>query len=496
VDDKKGMVTSYTNLGNYYTGLGNSDSTISCYQKAYSIAFEIKDTILQAYTLGAVGFAYVHTGKSQEALTYLFKSVKLMEENGTREDAYPALQGIGNVFAQLGEHRKAISYFDSAIVLAKAKPNYISLSNLVFLQSNALIRLNQPDSAIIYLEPAISVARQINYLDMELAALIKMGSTYLDLGDTTKALAYFRLSLDKNREAQLRENLQESYFYMGIIMLSKNKIDSAYYYARLAEKTLEGLQFNSAHKQVEFLLTNVYERKGDYKNALSSYKKFIVFRDSVDNQRVFRTTLEKQFQYESEKKDLIAKAEQEKKDIQLQAQKNRLVISTISFGIILALGGTLFYTNRKRKETVYKQHLAESEMKALRAQMNPHFMFNSLNAIQQMVLNNENENAFRYLDTYSKLTRKILENSEKKWITLQDEIKFLELYLQIESLRFQNAFTYEIIVEPDVSVHDDKIPAMIIQPLVENAIKHGLLRKENDGKLLVVFRKQPGNGTP
>ena len=123
-------------------------------------------------------------------------------------------------------------------------------------------------------------------------------------------------------------------------------------------------------------------------------------------------------------------------------------------------------------------------MKALRAQMNPHFMFNSLNAIQQMVLNNENENAFRYLDTYSKLTRKILENSEQKWISLQDEIKFLNLYLEIESLRFQHAFSYEIKTDENISVHEDKVPAMIIQPIVENAIRHGLSAQRRQQKFI------------
>lgn len=122
---------------------------------------------------------------------------------------------------------------------------------------------------------------------------------------------------------------------------------------------------------------------------------------------------------------MLAKAEQEKAAIELTAQKNRLLISSIAFATILALGGILFYVNRKRKESVFRENLAESEMKALRAQMNPHFTFNSLNAIQQMVLSNENDNAFHYLDTYSKLTRKMLENSEKNLFLFMMKLNFL-----------------------------------------------------------------------
>jgi LytS/YehU family sensor histidine kinase len=121
-------------------------------------------------------------------------------------------------------------------------------------------------------------------------------------------------------------------------------------------------------------------------------------------------------------------------------------------------------------------------------------MFNSLNAIQQMVLNGENEEAFRYLNTYSKLTRQILENSEKKWISVKDEIRFLDLYLKIESLRFDHAFSYQIEISDEVMPNKDLVPAMVIQPIVENAIKHGLMPRPGDKKLEVRFgRKEEGN---
>lgn len=495
MNDKESLASSYINLGNYHTSLGHSDSTLYYFNKAYGIAKEIENAYFEGTLLSAIGFAYVHQGNLQEALPYFYKSVARLEAAGRDDEAFGAFQGIGNVFSQLGESRKALVYFDSALVLASRKPEYYTMSNLYFYKANSYIKLELPDSAIHNLNQCMAIARKINFLDIVIAGLIKTGSAYLMKGDTITALGYFRQSLDENKEAQLKENLQETYFYLGLIMLSQNKTDSAFYYAKLSEKLAEKLQFNSAKKQVQFLLSNVYEAKGDYKNALLAYKHFIVYRDSVDNERVFRTALEKQFEYDAEKKELLAKAEQEKNDIALKAQQNRLLISIIAFTIILILGALIFYINRKRKETLYRQNIAESEMKALRAQMNPHFMFNSLNAIQQLVLNNENDNAFKYLDTYSKLTRSILENSEKKWISLHDEIKFLELYLRIESLRFQDAFSYEIKTGEQVSVHHDKIPAMIVQPLVENAIKHGLLSKEGIKKLLIAFHKKTDGTT-
>ncbi|HZX73021.1 MAG TPA: histidine kinase, partial [Cyclobacteriaceae bacterium] len=494
IHDQKGLVNSYCNLGNYYNGIGNSDSAIASFIRAESFAAAIKDRSMEATMQYAIGFSYMHKGNPRDALPYLYKSVKTCSDAGKPDDAYQAIQALGNVYNALDEFSKAISFFDSAIVLAKKKSDIYSLCSVYFYKGGALKNLQKFDSSDYYLEKSIDLSRQINFRDMLSAAYTKIGSNYFENGNHDKALGYFRKSLDENREAQLPEDFAENYSYIGLIMLEQNNPDSAFYYAQLAKKYTDSLQFNTAHRQLEFLFSKVYEQKGDYKNALKAYKNFVAYSDSVNNQRTFRSAVEKQYEYETEKKDLIAKAAQEKKDIEIKAQKNRLFISIISFVIILFLIGTVFYINRKRKETLYRQNLAESEMKALRAQMNPHFLFNSLNAIQQMVLNNENDNAFRYLDTYSKLTRRILENSEKKWIPLQDEIKFLELYLQIESLRFEHAFRYEIKTGKHVSVHTDRIPAMIVQPLVENAIKHGLLNKAGDKKLLIAFDKPGNNG--
>ena len=491
IDDKIGLVNTYCNLGNYYTGTGNSDSAIISFKTGNSIALEAKDKDLEAFTYYAIGFGYLHKGSPQEALPYLYKSVKAYDEAGKHNDALFAIQAIGNVYSTQQEYSRAIAYFDTAIVLTKKSGQVFPLCNLYYYKGSAFQSLDQYDSSNYYLEKSIEVSKQLNYADVLGAATNKLGANYYYKGNHDKALYYLRESLKD--KAQLPENLAESYAYIGLILLEKNKIDSSWYYAKLAEKNATSLQFNSAQRQVQLLLGKIYERKGDYGKAVDAYKKYIVYNDSISNKKTFRSAIEKQYQYEQEKKDILAKAEQEKKDIEIRAQKTRLTISIIAFAIILAMGGTLVYSNRKRKETAYKQNLAESEMKALRSQMNPHFMFNSLNAIQKMVLNNENDRAFKYLDTYSKLTRRILENSEKKWIPLQDEIKFLELYLEIESLRFQHAFTYEMKVDENISVHEDQIPAMIIQPLVENAIKHGLLPKDGDKKLLIEFKKPVNN---
>jgi LytS/YehU family sensor histidine kinase len=129
---------------------------------------------------------------------------------------------------------------------------------------------------------------------------------------------------------------------------------------------------------------------------------------------------------------------------------------------------------------VQQQHKAsELEMQALRAQMNPHFIFNSLNSINMFILENNKLQASEYLSKFSRLVRLILQNSQEEFIPLGSELEALQLYLELESLRFENRFEYKISVNDDVDTTMLKVPPLIIQPYAENAIWHGLMHKPN-----------------
>lgn len=141
-------------------------------------------------------------------------------------------------------------------------------------------------------------------------------------------------------------------------------------------------------------------------------------------------------------------------------------------------------------KTQYAKQIAEIEMKALRAQMNPHFIFNSLNSIQKYILKNDSFQASQYLTKFSKLIRLILDHSNQNYILLSSEIDLLSLYIEIEDLRFDNQFLYELTVDPRLSPDICEIPSMIIQPYIENAIWHGLLHKKEKGTLKVSFQKE------
>ncbi|MGC4101748.1 sensor histidine kinase [Ferruginibacter sp.] len=145
----------------------------------------------------------------------------------------------------------------------------------------------------------------------------------------------------------------------------------------------------------------------------------------------------------------------------------------------------------KQKATIElwenKQKATESRLQSLRLQMNPHFLFNALNSIQQMILANEEMVATRYLSRFSKLLRMVLLHSDKEAITLREEIEILKMYIELESVRFKESFSYSIHCDEAIETEEIKIPTLLIQPFVENAIWHGLMHKENNRRLTVSF---------
>lgn len=165
-----------------------------------------------------------------------------------------------------------------------------------------------------------------------------------------------------------------------------------------------------------------------------------------------------------------------------------LFIITISYRIIRWRVKEKFRLRLERSErekeiSEIKRETAELEMKALRAQMNPHFIFNSLNSINRFILQNNRQQASEYLTKFSRLVRLILQNSQASLINLESELESLSLYLELESVRFDNRFVYKITVPQDLDIEILKIPPLIIQPYAENAIWHGLMHKEEKGQL-------------
>jgi ligand-binding sensor domain-containing protein/anti-sigma regulatory factor (Ser/Thr protein kinase) len=168
-----------------------------------------------------------------------------------------------------------------------------------------------------------------------------------------------------------------------------------------------------------------------------------------------------------------------------------LLVISFTGAIVFAIFRARIHTFKA--QAIIKQQLAELEAKAIRAQMNPHFIFNSLNAIQETIITEKVDAAYDYLSRFSKLLRMVLDNSEKNLISLNSELETIRLYLSLEALRFSQSFTYSIELEEELDKEDIFIPPLLLQPFVENAIWHGLSNKEGEKKLLLQFEEKDGN---
>jgi LytS/YehU family sensor histidine kinase len=157
----------------------------------------------------------------------------------------------------------------------------------------------------------------------------------------------------------------------------------------------------------------------------------------------------------------------------------------------MLIGVLLYYqmkTNAKRKISEMNNKLSEITHANLRQQMNPHFIFNTLNSIQYYMYQHDKIATNNYLTKFSRLIRKILENSQLPLVSLKDELDVIQLYLELETLRFKDKFTFEVILDEEIDTLTYKIPSMLIQPYVENAVCHGLINKPANGSLLIQLK--------
>jgi hypothetical protein len=240
-------------------------------------------------------------------------------------------------------------------------------------------------------------------------------------------------------------NKQMGFFYskQATIALLKGNAQKGIEYARLAIATYGEEGTLSYTVPVKDKLATAYAAASDYENAYHTLRSFIEGKLAMIDEKQNREVMELKSKYETEKREL------ELREIKLQQ--------------------------------------TESELKAIKAQMNPHFIFNALNSIQEMFFIGDKRLANEHLGKFSQLTREILKASGKQFISLAGEIEMLKKYLELEGLRFESNFSFSINLNDEDAADDILIPPMLIQPYIENAIRHGLLHKKGDKKLVVDF---------
>src|SRR5690606_11038873 len=281
------------------------------------------------------------------------------------------------------------------------------------------------------------------------------------------------------------------------------------YYNR-SMRLADSLNHKSVIMENAFSISSIKEKQGLHDQALKHYKKASQYEDSIniDRQMTQIAALTSEFQLDK-KETQIALLENEKALIEERSIFQEAKIKTHQiYLVILLLGAILIillinkhYQNKKSHkqaelelqekekrllQTEYEKNIAQAEMLASRMQVNPHFIFNSLNAINLLIQKAEMKKASQYLVTFSRFVRMVLEIPKCQVISLEEELKLIKYYLSLEEKRFNAGFDFRIDISEADDISDIRIPPLLLQPFVENAVWHGLLPSRNENKRLTI----------
>lgn len=311
----------------------------------------------------------------------------------------------------------------------------------------------------------------------------KLTDLYLDNSDFDKALeTKKKILIEKfvEENSQIKANqLQE----LAKVYLKKDEITEAIKLFKNAYRiSLENRHTLEAQKSVE-QLDSLYRASGDTGSSMQLYREFLgELPQLVKNDRGL---VDSKILKETEDRIALLEKEQKLKD-ELIRKKNIFNYSLIA--ALLVLSGLVFFIFRTLKKLQIKNK--KIALQSLRREMNPHFIFNSLNSVNQFIATNNELEANQYLTKFSKLMRGVMENSTEDFIPFSQELDLLQNYLTLEKTRFSDKFDFEITVDDNLNQQNLLIPGMLIQPFLENAIWHGLRYRTEKGLLKLVFLKE------
>ena len=332
------------------------------------------------------------------------------------------------------------------------------------------------------------------YLRRRQGTLVLLGNAFRVRNESDSATVSYASALDIANNAGL-EGIVPPFVEHGEVLLQKADVKGAIRNGEMGFNNAVSAGDHVRTGEAASLLYKAYKRSGDSERALHMLEMASAYIDSVDNESFKMGLLKKQVTYDARDDSLnmaasIVKERTARTIAQLEAKnsRNRAIVIGGSALFVLAGGGLLFRADRKRRRARFERDAAQLEMHALRAQMNPHFIFNALNSINSYVQANDRDLASGFLTKFARLMRLVLENSRHAEVPLSQDLEALRLYMDLERARMQEKFDYTIDVDAAIDQEITMVPPLVMQPFVENAIWHGISRKEGKGhiKLSVV----------
>ena len=423
------------------------------------------------------------SGKTEKAIQFALEALEVKEkDNNTNGICYDYVV-LGEIFQSIGNIEKWESYLQKAYHL-KDQPSCAGLTDIVMIYNN-LGRLSEVkeeyDAALAYYDTIIQISKPEKYDQGVGIALLNSALVHQLQDDPSNALdlaikseqylgdvPYFRMAVS-NVKAEMLHLLKRN--IEALELVNENiQNENMSLYPDIKQSCLSLLY------KINYELKN-YSSAYNWNDTLRTYEAHLSDEESIENIEELET------KYQTEKKE----QQIELLSAENQIKKQRVVLfvaTSISLLLVLVVGFMLYYRNKKQQ--LQKQESLRQQL--LRSQMNPHFLFNALGSIQNYMLNNDSRQAAGYLNNFASLTRAILEHSAMETVMLDDEIEALHNYIKLEQMRLQHSFNYSINFDDDLESEFIQIPPMLIQPFVENAVKHGLKNKAENGELIITIK--------
>ncbi len=482
-----GIVRGYQFAAYAYTQLGQTKNALTNYNEALRLARMYKLEKAESSVLNTLGILYRTLGDVDKAFECFSKALEMVKSGADPRFLGDEYNNVAQMLGIEGKFDESDKYYLEGLkIFQSLKDTNSMIMILSSMGSNYTDRRDYP-GAIRYLNQALVLTNNKPELRKTSNPYSDLGYYYNDLQKFDSVLYYYNIAVQIDErlgdQAGIAVNLRgiaAAYFYIG-------QLDKSEEYFKRVITIAKALPLMAILPTCESDLAEVYAKKKDYANAYKYLSESVMYKDSSANIEKAKTLEELTVKFEvkeMESKNTLLENENKLQKLKLQ-RKNYLVYSAFGASTLFLLIGLLLIRQNKLRAN---QQRMELEQKQLLAQINPHFIFNCLNSIQQFVVQNDTLNANKYLADFALLMRQTLDNSKDGVITLKRELEYLENYLSFESMRFEDRLHYTLICAEDVNTNMVEIPSMIIQPFVENAIRHGLFNlKDRSGELSIDF---------
>ncbi|CAZ95946.1 tetratricopeptide repeat-containing sensor histidine kinase [Zobellia galactanivorans] len=476
-----GRTYALNELGRVYRNTSQYTKAIALHKEALEIANSTNNIEFRVASLNDLGVVYRRTSSIRTAMDYNKEALELAESvkeksKSLKKSINVSLNCIGNLYIMLNQYGQAIEYFKRSMKLESELGNTLGMAINYQNIGECQEHLGELDEALSNYRTSLAYNEEINSDMGRVICKNSIGQIYLKQNRITEASNLLRSTLPLAEKLGDGFLISPIYTNIGWSQMATNNFSGA------EENILEGLRIAEKYNlraeaaRANHLLTELYQYMGDYKKALTANMRAYELDEEVANESTVRYVNDIIFKYDSEKKNnQIQRLAQNYEIVQMELRTSRTTL--LIGGIALALLAGIFYILYRQYQLKNEKKLLTLEQSMLRSQMNPHFLFNSLNSIKLYIINNEQKNAVHYLNKFSKLVRKILEASSMREIPLAEELETVELYMNIENIRFSNEIDFKVRIDEGVDTHTIKIPSLILQPFLENALWHGLSSK-------------------